>query len=328
MTHLNLVTGANGHLGNNLVRILLEKGVKVKGSVRDANKLEPFEGLDLEIVFSDLMNKELLSKALKGVHTLYHCAAVFRHWAEDPDKEILLVNRQGTQNVMEAAAEQGVKKIIYVSSIVALDYRFPPMDETRWNINFANPYNHAKTESEQLAWELAKKHNLDMVTVLPSAIVGPNIHGHLTPTMNFLDNIINSKIMADTCFNFNYIDVRDVAVGMMAAAEKGRSGERYILGNERYLSCGQTIEIARSVIPNITKPPEISKEDLMKIAIEMERQSKLTKEAPLITSANVNMYYKVDVRLDISKARKELKFHPRSPETAIKETVQYLYKRK
>ncbi len=138
MTQLNLVTGANGHFGNNLVRALLKEGKKVRGSVRDVNNREPFEDLDVEIVNAELMNKASLSNAMKGVHTLYHCAAVFKHWARNPDEEILQVNMEGTQNVLEAAAEQKIKRIVFVSSIIALDYRCPPMDESTWNINFSN----------------------------------------------------------------------------------------------------------------------------------------------------------------------------------------------
>ena len=84
MTKLNLVTGANGHLGNNLVRALLEKGERVRASVRNPNNSVPFEGLDCEIVQADLMNKVSLTRALDGVDTLYQVAAVFKHWARDP----------------------------------------------------------------------------------------------------------------------------------------------------------------------------------------------------------------------------------------------------
>ncbi len=327
MTQLNLVTGANGHLGNNLIRDLLQNGEKVRGSARNLQNLEPFEGLDVELVNADLLDKAMLVKALEGVHTLYHCAAVFKHWAKDPEKEILMVNREGTRYVLEAAAEQKVKKVVFVSSIVALDYRLPPMNESTWNTNFSNPYNQSKTESEKLAWQLAKEFDLNMVTVLPAALVGPHHSDHLTPTMKFLNSIINKQVMVDTCFNFNFIDVKDVTKGMVAAAKKGRSGQRYILGSKEFISTTQTFEIAKSIVPDFEIPPKISKKDLREFAVEMEKQSKATGEAPLLTAANVDMYYEVDVRLDISKAGKELDFHPRDPEIAVKETLQYLFDR-
>lgn len=140
MTNICLVTGANGHLGNNLVRALLDKGEKVRASVRNVNYLEPFEGLDCEVVYADLLDREFLSKATKGVDTLYQVAAVYKIWAKNPEEEILCVNLEGTKNVLEIAAEQSVNKVVYVSSTAALDHSSVPMDETNWNSDFLNPY--------------------------------------------------------------------------------------------------------------------------------------------------------------------------------------------
>lgn len=130
MADICLVTGANGHLGNNLVRALLEKGKTVRSSVHNVNYTEPFEGLDCKLVYVDLLDRESLSKAMKGVETLYQVAAVFKHWAKNPHKEIIGVDLEGTKNVLEIAAEQGVKRIVYVSSTAALDHTSVPMEET------------------------------------------------------------------------------------------------------------------------------------------------------------------------------------------------------
>jgi dihydroflavonol-4-reductase len=118
MIKLNLVTGANGHLGNNLVRALLDSGEQVRASVRDTTNTAPFEGLDCEIVQADLMDKDSLLHALEGVDTLYQVAAVFKHWARDPQRDIIEPNLQGTRNVLEAAAEKKVRRVVYVSSEV------------------------------------------------------------------------------------------------------------------------------------------------------------------------------------------------------------------
>ena len=99
MSQLNLVTGANGHLGNNLVRVLLERGETVRASVRNPDNREPFVGLDCEIVQADLMDKPSLLKAMEGVDTLYQVAAVFKHWARNPQKEIIEPNLQGTPSM-------------------------------------------------------------------------------------------------------------------------------------------------------------------------------------------------------------------------------------
>jgi dihydroflavonol-4-reductase len=327
MSEKCLVTGANGHLGNNLVRELINQGKQVRASVRDVSNTIPFEGLSCEVVFADMLDRDSLSKALAEIDILYHPAAVFKHWAKDPQKEIIEPNMEGTRNVLEIAAQQGVKKIIYVSSIVALDRTVVPMNERGWNTNFVHPYNHAKTVSEKLAWDLAKELNLWMVTVLPSANVGPNAFRHLTPTMGFLNNIVKHPPVVDPNFVLNYVDVRDVAGGMIAAAEKGKRGTRYILGNELPISSTRVFDLAHALFPEIKRPPRISKEELIKIAAALEAASQTSGEAPALTTYNVELYYEADTRLDISTAKKELGYAPRDPEEAVKEALIYLAKR-
>src|SRR5215470_17668335 len=108
---LALVTGANGHLGNNLVRLLLNKGIPVRASVRNVKNKEPFVGLNCEVVQADITDKQSLISALQGVDTFYAVGAAFKLWARDPKKEIYDVNLNGTKNLVEAAGEAGVRRI-------------------------------------------------------------------------------------------------------------------------------------------------------------------------------------------------------------------------
>lgn len=327
MSQICLVTGANGHLGYNLINALLMKGKKVRGGIRNLNYAKHFEKMGCEPVFTDLMKRESLAKAMNGVETLYQTAAVYKMWAREPKEEILLVNTEGTKNVLEIAAEQGVSKVIYVSSTAALDHAVVPMDETSWNNDFSNPYYQSKTESERLALHFAKKNNMDLVSILPSGMIGPNCHGHMTPTMEILHAIVNNRLPIDVNFNFNYVDVRDVAEGMIAAAVKGRSGERYILANEDHISTTEIIEMAQSLLPGIKKPRKGSRAFVMLIALMMELVSKITKTAPNLTRSVVRSYYSADQRMNISKARRELGFQPRKPHDAVGETLFYLAER-
>src|SRR5215475_5932572 len=128
--NLSLVTGANGHLGNNLVRFLIGKGIPVRASVRNIKNRRPFEDLNCELVQADISDKQSLVKALDGVETFYAVGAVFKLWAKDPKKEIYDVNLSGTRNIIEAAKEAGVKRIVYVSSIAALNYNKIPTNES------------------------------------------------------------------------------------------------------------------------------------------------------------------------------------------------------
>ncbi|MGY0035545.1 NAD-dependent epimerase/dehydratase family protein [Pedobacter sp. NJ-S-72] len=132
MIHQNLalVTGGNGHLGNNLIRLLLNKGVPVRGSVRNLKNNSSFADLDCEMVQADITDKQSLISAMQNVEVVYAVGAAFKLWAKDPKKEIYDVNLRGTKNLIEAAAECGVKRIVYVSSIAALNYSELPAKES------------------------------------------------------------------------------------------------------------------------------------------------------------------------------------------------------
>src|SRR5215471_11756390 len=124
--NLALVTGANGHLGNNLVRHLINKGIPVRASVRNIKNKKPFAGLNCEVVQADITDKQSLVRALRGVETFYAVGAVFKLWAKDPKKDIYDANLTGARNIVEAAKEAGVRRIVYVSSIAALNYEKLP----------------------------------------------------------------------------------------------------------------------------------------------------------------------------------------------------------
>lgn len=140
MNGSNLVIGANGHLGANLVRLLLERGEKVRASVRNIDNKEPFRDLDCEIVYADLLDRDSLQKVMKGIDIVYAVAAAYKSWAPDVQREIIDVNIEGTRNVMEAVAAENVKSTVYVSSTFTLDLKNGPMDETGWNTDYSDPY--------------------------------------------------------------------------------------------------------------------------------------------------------------------------------------------
>ncbi|MBU1340716.1 MAG: NAD-dependent epimerase/dehydratase family protein, partial [Proteobacteria bacterium] len=201
MEKIALVTGANGHLGNNLVRRLIAKGQRVRAGVRNLENTDPFKGLNCEVVFADLLDKKSLFPALEGVDTLYQVGAVFQHWAKNPEKDIIQPNLMGTKNILEVAAQQKVRKVVYVSSITALDRSRLHMNEMSWNSNPINPYYQSKTESEKTALRLAKEQNLFIVSVLPAAMVGPHCYGRLTPTMKILDAVLKNQQPIDVDFH-------------------------------------------------------------------------------------------------------------------------------
>lgn len=318
-----LVTGANGHLGNNLVKELVRQGYDVKAGVRNTKNTQPFSNVNCELVYADLENKDSLIKALQGIDILFQVAAVFKHWAVDVEKEILTPNISGTRNILEAAAKCKVGKIIYVSSIAALNHAVVPLIEEGWNSNFPNPYYESKQLSEQLALQMAQKLNLDLLTVMPSAMIGMDYY-NLTPTMNLLYGIVHNQLPFNPDFYFNHVGVKDVAKGMILASQYGKTGHRYILATEQSVGTTELFETARQLFPEVNIPPLLTKNELIPMAEKMEAESKITKQAPFLTVKNVNHYYQADARIDISKARNELGYKPKNVKEVLIETYKSL----
>jgi dihydroflavonol-4-reductase len=324
---LALVTGANGHLGNNLVRLLVNKGIPVRASVRNLASKEPFAGLDCEVVQSDISDKQSLLKVLQGVETFYAVGAVFTLWAKDPEKEIYDVNIQGTRNLVEAAAEAGVKRIVYVSSIAALNYsQLPTKESYGRNPDRRDVYYNSKNDGEKLAFELAQKHNIELVAVLPSAMIGSESFGKLSVSYNIIDLILKKEVPVETNITLNWIDVKDVAEGCFLAATKGKNGERYILANEKCTSIKDTTKIAQKLFPElkIKLPIAVPKSILFIIAWFMELSGKITGKAPLLSVKDIAMFSGLQQDFDISKARTELGFIPKKSDIAVREAMIYL----
>jgi dihydroflavonol-4-reductase len=325
--NLALVTGANGHLGNNLVRLLINKGIPVRASVRNIKNKKPFVGLDCEVVQSDISDKQSIVNALKGVETFYAVGAVFKLWAKNPKKEIYDVNIEGTKNIVEAAAEAGVKRIVYVSSIAALNYtKLPTKESYGQNPDRRDMYYNSKNDGEKLAFELAKKHNIELVAVLPSAMIGNEAFAPLNVSYNIIRLILNKEVPVETNITLNWIDVKDVAEGCYLAAAKGINGERYILANEQCISIKDTTKIAQTLFPElkIKLPVAVPKIILYTIAWFMEIGTKINGKAPMLSVKDISMFSGLQQNFDISKAKKDLGFNPKKPEIAVKEAMQYL----
>jgi dihydroflavonol-4-reductase len=328
--NLALVSGANGHLGNNLVRLLIEKGIPVRATVRNINNKTPFSGLDCEVVQADITDKSSFVKALQGVETFYAVGASFKLWAKDPKKEIYDVNIQGTKNTIEAAAEAGVKRIVYVSSIAALDYTILPTKESYgYNPDRRDMYYNSKNDGEKLAFQLARKLGIEIVSVMPSAMIGSHAFLPLNVSYGILKLILR-EIPVDTKITLNWIDVKDVAEGCYLAALHGRTGERYILANEKCMSITETTVLANTLYPDlkIRVPGSVPKFMLFAIAGIMELSAKMSGKPPMLTRKDIAMFSGLQQNFDITKSRKELGFNPKSPEQAVKEDLAYLIQHK
>jgi dihydroflavonol-4-reductase len=254
-------------------------------------------------------------------------AAVVKHWSRNAEEEVLRPAVEGTRNVIEAAAHQGVARVVYVSSEITLGSHVSPVDESTWRSDyFGNPYARAKTESERLAWKMADDLDLDLVSTLPGTIIGPHCF-RLTPTMGYLKQALEGEVFLDINLCFNFVDARDVAAGMIAAAERGRRGERYLLATEEAVSNRRLLELAQEFNPEVKLPPRAPKFVLMAVAGAMELGGRLTGGEPRLLRSQVKIFYGSDRRMDLSKARQELGYNPRDPETAIRQAFEYLERR-
>jgi len=323
---ISLVTGGNGHLGNNLIRLLLSKNQKVRTTVRNINNQAPFKGLDCEVVQADITNKASLIKAFQGVTNVYAVAANFSMWAKNPKTEIYDNNMQGTQNVFDIAKQCGIKNIVYVSSVASLDFtKLPANVNNGYNKDRRNWYFNSKNDSDKLALELGKKYGIRTVLILPSAMIGSKAF-KLSYSNHLVLQILNGEIPLDTNITLNWVDVKDVALGTYNAMIKGRNTERYILSNEKHTTLHESVKIASDLYPELKlkTPKKAPKFLLYSIAGLMEFSSRISGKEPLLQRHYLDMFYGLKQDYDISKSRQELGFNPKSSKKALEDALVYL----
>jgi dihydroflavonol-4-reductase len=229
---MDLVTGGTGFVGAHVVRALLRRGREVRCLVRPGSAAVNLEGLDVDRATGDLRDVASLERALAGAEVVYHCAADYRLWASDP-REIYEVNVGGTENIMRRAFEAGVRRVVYTSSVAALGSRRagePADEETPAEpSHIIGTYKKSKYDAERVA-EAWSARGLPVVIVNPSTPVGDR-DVKPTPTGQIIVDFLNRRMPAYVDTGMNLVDVADVAEGHLLAAERGRAGERYILGN-------------------------------------------------------------------------------------------------
>lgn len=325
---ISLVTGGNGHLGNNLIRLLISENKKVRTTVRNINNKEPFTGLNCEILQADITDRESLKRAFKGVTNLYAVAANFSMWAKNPKTEIYDNNLQGTQNVFDIAKECGIKNIVYVSSVASLDFtKLPANVNNGYNKDRRNWYYNSKNDSDKLALELGKKYGIRTVLILPSAMIGSKAF-KLSYSNNLVLQVLKGEIPIDTNVTLNWVDVKDVALGTYNAMKKGRNLERYILSNQKHTTLQESVKIAAKLYPELKlkTPKKVPKFLLYSVAGLMEFTSKITGNEPQLQRHYLDMFYGLKQDYDISKSKEELNYNPKPSKEALTEALKYLRK--
>ena len=226
------VTGATGFVGSAVVRSLLHRGVSVRVLARPSSDLGNLAGLDVEVFYGDLLDKEALIRGLQGCNTLYHVAAYYST-GEANSRTMYEVNVRGTQVVMQSALEAGVERAVHTSTIGTIGQ---PVDgslateDTPYNLwETASDYAKSKYLGEVAALRLGQQ-GLPVVVVHPCAPIGPRDIKPSSTGQRILD-YLHGKSPSFVAGGINFVAVADVAEGQVLAAEKGRTGERYILGH-------------------------------------------------------------------------------------------------
>ncbi len=249
-----LVTGASGFIGANLVRELIGRGHRVRALLRPAGDLRGLEGLEFERVAGDITVPGACAAAAQGCDWCFHAAASYHLWLRE-FAPMYAANVDGTRNVIQAAVKAGCARIVYTSTVGCIGLPeashgavAKPTDETApvEPSQFSNHYKLSKWRAEQIATEAAAN-GAPVVMVNPSAPVGPR-DVKPTPTGQVIVDFLNRRMPAYLDTGLNWVHVRDVAVGHILAAEKGRVGERYILGNaEGNWTMKQTFEVLQEI---------------------------------------------------------------------------------
>ena len=319
-----LVTGATGFIGSGVARRLLAEGVALRALVRRGSDRRNIAGLDVEVIEGDLADDAVLARALEGCDALFHVAADYRLWARRPN-EIYQTNVEGTRAILRAAAEAGVTRIVYTSSVATLEPPDDgaPGDETR-RARFEGiigHYKRSKFMAEEVVREFVDK-GLAVVTVNPSAPVGPR-DVKPTPTGRMILEAAAGRMPAYVETGLNIVHVDDVADGHWLAFERGRVGETYVLGGANMTLCEILTSIAELVgraPPRLRLPYQL----VLPIAHLSEAAARLTGKSPVATVEGVKLSKKM-MFFSSEKARKELGYAARPPLPALEDAIRWFY---
>jgi dihydroflavonol-4-reductase len=320
---LVLVTGASGFVGSAVARIAQQKGFAVRVLMRATSPRTNVEGLDAQIVTGDMRDVASMRAALDGVRYLFHVAADYRLWAPDPH-EIERANLEGAEATMRAALDAGVERIVYTSSVATLKVTGSgaSVDETSPGTaeQAVGVYKRSKILAERAVERMIERDGLPAVIVNPSTPIGPR-DVKPTPTGRIIVEAATGKIPAFVDTGLNLVHVDDVAAGHFLALERGRIGERYILGGENLPLQQMLADIAGMVgrkAPTIALP----RWPLYPIALGAEAVARVTKREPFVTVDALRMS-KNKMYFTSAKAERELGYRARPYREGLKDAIDW-----
>jgi len=318
-----LVTGATGFVGSHVARQLVAAGHSVRVLVRLSSNQQALEGLAVERAEGDLRDAVSLNRAMKGVRRLFHVAADYRLWARDPE-EIYESNVQGTRRLLQVAAESGVERIVYTSTVATIavpthDGTLPDEETHATLEQMVGHYKRSKFLAEMEAVKAAGA-GIPVVIVNPTTPVGPR-DWKPTPTGRIVVDFLNAKMPAYVDTGLNLVAVEDVAAGHLLAAEKGRIGERYVLG-ARNMTLREILNalarIANRPAPRVRLPHIVA----LAAGYADEWLSRVAGREPRVPLDGVKMA-RHRMFVATGKAERELGYQPGSVESALERAVRW-----
>ena len=321
-----LVTGATGHIGNVLVRRLLERGEKVRALILPGENRESIQGLDVEAVEGDVLNLDSLFKSFQGIRGVFHLAGVISIMPGS-NEFVHKVNVDGTRNVLHAAKETGIQKLVYTSSIHAIKRVEDGVIDETLPYDPDNPYGAYDRSKAQATLDVqqAAHSGLEAVIACPTGVIGPydfrgSMMGHVIRTAAEQ----KPTLYVDGAYDF--VDVRDVADGLVAAAEHGKRGESYILSGQQ-ISVRYLLETVREITGQGFM--------LMKMPFEIAKWAaqftpfyyRWTKSSPRFTPYSLEVLQS-NSNISHSKATRELGYQPRTLYESIADTVKWFLQQK
>ncbi len=321
MSGTTFLTGSTGFVGAAVARLLLAKGHRVRALSRPHNDRRNLNGLDIEIVEGDLTQPETYRAALKDCRNLFHVAADYRIWVPDA-AAMNRVNIDGTRSLMLAALDAGIERIVYTSSVATLGLHkdgTPAREDSPVAFSdMVGVYKQSKYLAEEEVSRLIAHHNLPAVIVNPSTPIGPR-DIKPTPTGRIIVDAVKGRMPAyvDTGLNIAHVD--DVAMGHWLAFERGKIGERYILGGSN-LALSDILAIIADIVGRPAPKIKLPRAAIYPVAIGMEIAARLTGWEPMVTRDALRMAKK-KMYFSTAKAERDLGYRARDARDAIEDAI-------
>ena len=319
--HVILVTGATGFVGSAVVRLLLDRGDAVRVLARPGSDRSNLADLDIEVAEGDLLQPESLGPAVRGCTGLFHVAADYRLWTRNPEL-MLKANVEGTRSILRAAADAGVSRIVYTSSVATLGIVRGGSGDEQTPVTFDDMigiYKQSKYLAEVAAQELIDNDDVPCVIVNPSTPVGPR-DIKPTPTGRMIVEAAAGRMPAFVDTGLNIVHVNDVAKGHLLAFDQGTIGERYVLGGENMELSAILVEIARITnrkAPSIKIPHNL----ILPLGYAAEAWTRLTGGSePFVTVDGIRMAKK-KMFFSSAKAKRDLGYDARPAPQALEDAI-------